>query len=156
MLLLLFSNLLQTLTFLNRLCCNLFLLSQPKEKKRRYWRVSCISYLFHFQLVVDIVSGRSSSWVKIVARNPRALSVNSLGGAQFGQKILLIRLNNEQSDSLNRLTLPSIRSKSLCSVPSRIKSFSLLLLSPSSLPVGSPEVSGELPVSPYPGSGTGW
>ena len=154
MLLLLFSNLLQTLTFLNRLCCNLFLLSQPKGKKRRYWRVSCISYLFHFQLVVDIVSGRSSSWVKIVARNPRALSVNSLGGAQFGQKNIVDQV--EQSGSLNRLTLLSIRSKSLCSVPSRIRSFSLLLLSPSSLPVGSPEVSGELPVSPYPGSGTGW
>jgi len=38
------------------------------------------------KLMVDIVSGRSSSWVKVVARNPRALAVNSLGGAQFGQK----------------------------------------------------------------------
>ena len=104
--------------------------------------------------MVDIVSGRSSRWVKVVARNPRALAVNSLGGAQFGQKNIVDQV--EQSGSSNRLTLLSIRSKSLCSVPSRTRSSSLLPLSPSSLPAESPEVSGEPPVSPYHGSGTGW
>ena len=93
------------------------------------------------------MSGRSSSWVKVVARNPRALAVNSLGGAQFGQKNIVDQV--QQSVSYNRLTL-SIRSKSLCSVPSRIRCSSLLPPSPSSLPAESPEVSGELPVSPLP------
>ena len=41
------------------------------------------------QLVVDIVSGGSGSWIKVVARNPRALAVNSQGGAQFGQKNII-------------------------------------------------------------------
>ena len=49
------------------------------------------------QLVVDIVSGGSGCWIKVVARNPRALAVNSQGGAQFGQKNILdqvIKLNS--------------------------------------------------------------
>ena len=41
------------------------------------------------QLVVDIVSGGSGCWIKVVARNPRALAVNSQGGAQFGQKNII-------------------------------------------------------------------
>ena len=39
--------------------------------------------------MVDIVSGSSGCWIKVVARNPRALAVNSQGGAQFGQKNIL-------------------------------------------------------------------
>ena len=47
------------------------------------------------QLVVDIVSGgKSGCWVKVVARNPRALAVNSQGGAQFGQKNILDQVTN--------------------------------------------------------------
>ena len=33
--------------------------------------------------------GGSGCWIKVVARNPRALAVNSQGGAQFGQKNIL-------------------------------------------------------------------
>ena len=35
------------------------------------------------------MSGGNGCWIKVVARNPRALAVNSQGGAQFGQKNIL-------------------------------------------------------------------
>ena len=35
------------------------------------------------------MSGGNSCWIKVVARNPRALAVNSQGGAQFGQKSII-------------------------------------------------------------------
>ena len=61
------------------------------------------------QLVVDIVSGGGSGcWIKVVARNPRALAVNSQGGAQFGQKNIL-----DQVISSCTLLLPSLIQLSL-------------------------------------------
>lgn len=41
------------------------------------------------KVVVDIVSDKGRTWVKVVARNPRALDLNSLGGNQFGQKSII-------------------------------------------------------------------
>lgn len=41
------------------------------------------------RVVVDIVSDQGNTWVKVVARNPRALALNSQGGAQFGQRCIL-------------------------------------------------------------------
>jgi len=41
------------------------------------------------KVVVDIVCEEGQSWVKVVARNPRALDLNSQGGNQFGQKSIL-------------------------------------------------------------------
>ena len=41
------------------------------------------------RVVVDIVSDQGNTWVKVVARNARALALNSQGGAQFGQRCIL-------------------------------------------------------------------
>lgn len=41
------------------------------------------------KVVVDIVCDKGQTWLKVVARNPRALDLNSQGGNQFGQKSIL-------------------------------------------------------------------
>jgi len=41
------------------------------------------------KVVVDIVCEEGHTWVKVVARNPKALDLNSQGGNQFGQKSIL-------------------------------------------------------------------
>jgi len=41
------------------------------------------------KVVVDIVCDKGQTWIKVVARNPRALDLNSQGGNQFGQKSIL-------------------------------------------------------------------
>ena len=48
------------------------------------------------KVVVDIVCEEGQSWVKVVARNPRALDLNSQGGNQFGQKSILdqVKISN--------------------------------------------------------------
>jgi len=41
------------------------------------------------KVVVDIVCDKGQTWIKVVARNPRALDLNSQGGNQFGQKSII-------------------------------------------------------------------
>ena len=41
------------------------------------------------KLCVDIVSGGGSIWNKVIARNPKALSINATGGQQYGQKSII-------------------------------------------------------------------
>jgi len=41
------------------------------------------------KVVVDIVCDKGQTWLKVVARNPRALDLNSQGGNQFGQKSII-------------------------------------------------------------------
>jgi hypothetical protein len=41
------------------------------------------------KVVVDIVCEKGHVWVKVVARNPRALALNSQGGNQFGQRSIV-------------------------------------------------------------------
>lgn len=41
------------------------------------------------KVTVDIVSDKGHSWIKVVARNPRSLDQNSMGGNQFGQRCIL-------------------------------------------------------------------
>ena len=41
------------------------------------------------KVTVDIVSEKGHSWIKVVARNPRSLDQNSMGGNQFGQRCIL-------------------------------------------------------------------
>ena len=38
---------------------------------------------------MDIVCEGGGTWLKVVARNPRALALNCLGGNQFGQRSIL-------------------------------------------------------------------
>jgi len=40
----------------------------------------------HRKICVDIVSNGGSVWNKVIARNPKALSINAVGGQQYGQK----------------------------------------------------------------------
>ena len=41
------------------------------------------------KVTVDIVCDKGHSWIKVVARNPRSLDQNSMGGNQFGQRCIL-------------------------------------------------------------------
>lgn len=41
------------------------------------------------KLCVDIVSGGGCIWNKVIARNPKALSINAVGGHQYGQKSII-------------------------------------------------------------------
>jgi len=41
------------------------------------------------KVVVDIVGKDGHTWIKVVARNPRALDLNSQGGNQYGQKSIM-------------------------------------------------------------------
>ena len=41
------------------------------------------------KITVDIVAEEGRSWIKVVARNPKALDLNSSGGNQFGQRSFL-------------------------------------------------------------------
>jgi len=41
------------------------------------------------KVVVDIVCDKGHTWVKVVARNPRALDLNCQGGNQYGQRSIL-------------------------------------------------------------------
>ena len=41
------------------------------------------------KVTVDVVGENGARWVKVVARNPKALDLNSSGGHQFGQKSFL-------------------------------------------------------------------
>jgi len=41
------------------------------------------------KVVVDVVADKGQSWIKVVARNPKALDLNSQGGSQFGQKSII-------------------------------------------------------------------
>jgi len=41
------------------------------------------------KVVADIVCDKGRTWIKVVARNPKALDLNSLGGNQFGQRSIL-------------------------------------------------------------------
>ena len=51
------------------------------------------------KVVVDIICDKGKTWVKVVARNPRALDLNSQGGNQFGQKSILDQVRFIQSIS---------------------------------------------------------
>ena len=48
------------------------------------------------KVVVDIVCDKGQTWLKVVAKNPRALDLNSQGQSQFGQKSILdqVRFNS--------------------------------------------------------------
>ena len=48
------------------------------------------------KVIVDIVCDKAKTWVKVVARNPRALDLNSQGGNQFGQKSILDQVRLSQ------------------------------------------------------------
>ncbi len=37
-------------------------------------------------MTVDVVGENGAKWIKVIARNPKALDLNSSGGNQFGQK----------------------------------------------------------------------
>jgi len=41
------------------------------------------------KVVVDIVGDEGNTWVKVVARNPRALDLNSQGSNQYGQRSIM-------------------------------------------------------------------
>jgi len=41
------------------------------------------------KIVVDIVCDKGNTWIKVVARNAKALALNSAGGNQFGQRSIL-------------------------------------------------------------------
>lgn len=41
------------------------------------------------KIVVDIVGNDGDTWIKVVARNPRALDLNSQGSNQYGQKSIM-------------------------------------------------------------------
>ena len=57
------------------------------------------------KVVVDIVCDKGHSWVKVVARNPKALDLNSQGGSQFGQKCITDQVRNSNNNELNKLRL---------------------------------------------------
>lgn len=46
------------------------------------------------RLEVDIVCNSSASWVKVIARNARALTLISLGNGEYGQKSVLDQANS--------------------------------------------------------------
>lgn len=46
------------------------------------------------RLEVDIVCNNGASWVKVVARNARALTLISLGNGEYGQKSVLDQANS--------------------------------------------------------------
>ncbi|XP_034951413.1 UPF0415 protein C7orf25 homolog isoform X2 [Chelonus insularis] len=41
------------------------------------------------RLMVDIISDDGNTWIKVIARNPKALSLISLGNGEYGQKSIL-------------------------------------------------------------------
>lgn len=46
------------------------------------------------RLEVDIVCNNGASWVKVIARNARALTLISLGNGEYGQKSILDQANS--------------------------------------------------------------
>ena len=40
-------------------------------------------------MIVDVVSDNGSTWIKVIARHPKALDFNSVGANQFGQKTII-------------------------------------------------------------------
>ncbi|XP_064489638.1 UPF0415 protein C7orf25 homolog [Ornithodoros turicata] len=44
------------------------------------------------RVIVDVVAGHGSIWYKVVARNPRALLVSSMGDGEYGRKTILDQL----------------------------------------------------------------
>lgn len=46
------------------------------------------------KLEVDIVCDNGASWVKVIARNPRALTLISCGNAEYGQKSIVDQAAN--------------------------------------------------------------
>ena len=46
------------------------------------------------KVCVDIVCDKGLTWIKVVARNPRALDQNSQGGNQYGQRCIIDQVGN--------------------------------------------------------------
>jgi hypothetical protein len=46
------------------------------------------------RLEIDIVCNNGASWVKVIARNARALTLISLGNGEYGQKSVLDQANS--------------------------------------------------------------
>ena len=53
------------------------------------------------KLEVDIVCENGSSWVKVIARNPKALTLISCGNAEYGQKSIIDQAETYQRCAKN-------------------------------------------------------
>ena len=75
-------------------CSNLVHLSSIVEKLFLVKNVIAVLQPFNLKsdgnktkkVLVDIVCDKGQSWIKVVARNPKSLFLNSQGGSQFGQR----------------------------------------------------------------------
>lgn len=64
------------------------------------------------RIVVDVVAGHGSVWYKVVARNPQALLVSSLGNGEYGRRTILDQLQEMVECSENHPHLyhaPSVK-----------------------------------------------
>ena len=69
------------------------------------------------KVVVDIVCEEGHTWVKVVARNPKALDLNSQGGNQFGQKSILDQVSSKlETDKSFNESITLFAGKGICVV----------------------------------------